>query len=331
MRSDIGVPRGARRQEEQRILLPHRVRVVDLAEQLIRIGKLRFELVAHLFADGIAAGPDGGPHRRHQVLRPRSVAEPHGPDTALDDALQRPAPTRVECRHCAPPHVGHQHGDAVRHLDCEHHAGRVGHHSIAAQQGATIRRLEPVIGRVDGFHGPDESGMDLPQGDQARGRPTRELAQDDLAQEPAAIAGHIRRVILLGPSQIQRALAVNGRDTARASAEPMAEPRILLPTHRAHHRDHLPRRLARLFWGFQRRFGCPRQPLALLPGACAGLAAAVVQPNLRQQLIDLCNRFRTLGPIHNSLISRAISTADFHHRPQKDAFPGRPSVLLRRL
>ena len=57
-------------EKQHRVLCPHRVGVVDLAEQFPAIRELRLEARQHLFADSVAACPDPRTDSGNQVLRP---------------------------------------------------------------------------------------------------------------------------------------------------------------------------------------------------------------------------------------------------------------------
>src|ERR1039457_292768 len=94
-RADGRVAGRALRHKEHRILCAHRVGVVDLAEELAGIGKLRLEFGERIFAHGVATGADAGTDGGDQILRPGAELEPHAAHTALDDALDGAAPART--------------------------------------------------------------------------------------------------------------------------------------------------------------------------------------------------------------------------------------------
>ena len=239
-----------------------------------------------------SSSPNRRPHHRNQILRPRPIPQPHRPNPPLDNPLQRPPPSRMERRHRPPPHIRHQHRNAVRHLHPQHHARHIRHHPIAAQHRAPLRRLQPALQRAIARAPPPGStrnGTAAASPAWPAPRPATSL------QKPPPVLRHIRRLILLGPSQIQRTLAINRRHPARPRAEPMPQPAISLPTRRPHHPGLAARDAAASLRAPASADFVP-PPLATLPGPRQRLPPPMLQPHRRQQLIHLPNRLCALYP-----------------------------------
>jgi hypothetical protein len=136
----------------------------------------------------------------------------------------------MERRHRTPPHIRHQHRNAVRHLHAKHHPAHFCHHPIAAQHRPPIRGLQPSLQRaVTRFDHPHQPRMNLPQCHQPR-RLRRPAPPATSRHQPPPVLRHIRRIILLRPPQIQRPLTIDCRHSTRPRAEPMPQPSILSPT-----------------------------------------------------------------------------------------------------
>src|SRR5689334_23387980 len=95
----------------------HRVGGKDVLEQFVGVGKLRrkllFQVVADLVAAAMDSRADGGP----QVLRFRSEGLAHLAYTFLDDARQRPPPSRMKAPDCALDGINDQYWNAIGRAD----------------------------------------------------------------------------------------------------------------------------------------------------------------------------------------------------------------------
>src|SRR4029077_8675212 len=120
-------------EEQQRILLPHRIGFLDFTEQAGRVGELRLELGADFFANFIAAALNPGADSGLQIARTATEAAHHLSDALLDDALDGPAPAGVEYADDVAPGVDDNDREAVCRLNREQQAGSCGDHAIAGQ------------------------------------------------------------------------------------------------------------------------------------------------------------------------------------------------------
>ena len=302
LRPQVRVARRALRQKQHRILVPHRVAVVDLAEESRRIRKLALELVLHLLAHREAACPNPWTNRRYQVLRLRPELQPHRPHAALHDPRQRPAPTRMERRHRPRLRVGDQHRHAVRGLDTQQQPALPRHQCIATQHGSAVRRRKlrvPHIsilslrrmrcGLTDDPHHPT---MNLPYRYQLNRAGSR-----DRPHKPLPVPRNDLSSIIFRPAEILCApvgVAINRRPSALPSAEPRPQPRISVPPGDRDYSRPLPRR----------RLARARLPhlafadaLAVLPTAPTARSPPVLQIAPRQDGVHRADRLLTLQPI----------------------------------
>ncbi len=113
------MPRSTGGEKEHGVFIPDLVGVVYLAEELGRVGKLRFELLLHFFPDGIAALPYARPDGSDQIFWPGAKLQPHAPHSVFHDARQGAAPPRMKGRDRPLLPIRHKHGDAIRSLDAQ--------------------------------------------------------------------------------------------------------------------------------------------------------------------------------------------------------------------
>src|SRR5579885_1461300 len=129
--SEVGVAGCPGRQKQHGIFFFDWVGIIDLAEKVGSIGKLRGELIADLLSHGVAALADSRADGCYQMCGPAPKFNTHASDTCLGNAPDCATPSSMEGRHCAPPAICHQHRNAVRGLDAQQKAGFGGHHAIA--------------------------------------------------------------------------------------------------------------------------------------------------------------------------------------------------------
>src|SRR6266851_400597 len=204
-------------------------RRTNLAEQLVRIAELRTKLGPNLFPYRVAARPDTRAYRCDEVLGVRPVLRAHRADPVLHDARHSPAPSSMKGCNCLLLHIDHQHRSAVRRTDPKHHPGKIRHQAIPLQQGLAVRGLELALERAIGL--PDhlnDAAVNLPHIHQSKAS-VASLFAGRCTQESASVLRHQRRVILPGPSQIERISTIDGGDAARTGAESVSQPGILLP------------------------------------------------------------------------------------------------------
>ena len=125
------VPRSPRRHEQQRILFANRVRLFDLAKQLLCINKLRFELLAHFRPNVVAASVDARADGSFDILRQRSEATAHFSNAFFDDAFDRATPTSVKHSHGSLLGIDEDNGQAISRLDAQQNAGQASNEAIA--------------------------------------------------------------------------------------------------------------------------------------------------------------------------------------------------------
>lgn len=214
--AQAAVARRAGGEEEQRVFFPDRVRVINIAEQIIGVGELRDEFAAHFFADGVAALSDAGADGGDQIFGAAAELQVHATHSIFNDSLQSSAPASMEGGDGAIFAVGDENGDAVGRLDGEQEARFGGHEAVTL--GA---RLE-LGGAGDGYPA-DERGVNLAQGDNGIGG-----VSGDFVEETAAVFkdGFARVGGCEAQVQLAGSLAgiVNRGDAAGSGAESAEEP-----------------------------------------------------------------------------------------------------------
>ena len=138
----------------------HGIGIVNLAKEVMRIGKLRFEFGENLFTDGVTAEANAGADGGDQVLRAGAECETHAADAGFDNTFKGAAPAGVEGGDGALLAIGDEDGNAIGGLNGEEQAGVRGDLSV----GLVRVRAGGVGG--DGMN--DAVGMKLAKGDQGR-------------------------------------------------------------------------------------------------------------------------------------------------------------------
>src|SRR5438067_4155160 len=100
LRSEVAVPRRARRQKQHWILVANRVVVRNFNKQLVRIAELRLKLRAQIASYFVTAGVDAGADGGQDLLRVRTEVLLHRPNALFHDALECPAPSGMERADC---------------------------------------------------------------------------------------------------------------------------------------------------------------------------------------------------------------------------------------
>src|SRR5208337_573443 len=109
----LSISGGARGQEEQWIFLPHRVRLLHLAEQTATVGKLSRKAGTHFFAHLVTATLHSGANRGDQVTRIALEVLAHFANALLDDTLDRAAPAGVKNTDSPPFPIHQNDGEAI--------------------------------------------------------------------------------------------------------------------------------------------------------------------------------------------------------------------------
>lgn len=100
-------------------------------EQVLGVGELRFELLAHFRPDGVAAGVDSRADGGLNISGLRAEPTPHFSHSFFDDALDRTAPARMENSHGSLFCVYQNDGQTIGGLDREQDAGQTRDEAIA--------------------------------------------------------------------------------------------------------------------------------------------------------------------------------------------------------
>lgn len=198
---------------------------VVVGEELGGVGEATVEGVAHLLPDPVAARSNRRPDGGVELMRLAGEILLHTSDALFGHGGCCAAPAGMQHSHSTVFRIEEHDGDAVCRLDAEENARPAGSETVAFEDGATVGTAERRSEVADGVDG---GGMNLTETDGS----VAGLAGNG-QQEAAAVLRDVRRIILFGPAKIERGLArrlaVDGRDTARASAEAVTKPAVVLP------------------------------------------------------------------------------------------------------
>ena len=118
-------------EKKQRILFTNRVRLLHFPEQIIGIGELRLELLAHFRTHFITASLDAGSDCRLYVPRQRAKVAPHLSHSFFNDALDRAPPARMKHSDSFLLCIYENHRQAIGSLDGEQNAGHARDEAIS--------------------------------------------------------------------------------------------------------------------------------------------------------------------------------------------------------
>src|ERR1700752_3655869 len=119
--------------KQQRILLAHRIGLLDFVEQLARVWELCLKLLFQLVSDLITAILDSRPDRGPHALGPPAELSSHDAETFLDDALLGPPPAGMKGAHDLPFPVHQQNRQAVSRQNGERDARPIRDQSVACK------------------------------------------------------------------------------------------------------------------------------------------------------------------------------------------------------
>ncbi len=130
----IAVSRRSCREEEQRVTLAHRIRLLDFVKESRSIGKLAFEPAEDFFADFITTLLDARTNGRHQIARIAPKTAPHFAHAFFDNAFDRAAPACMKNSDCTTPSIYHDDWKAIGSLYRQQQFRNVGDHPVADQR-----------------------------------------------------------------------------------------------------------------------------------------------------------------------------------------------------
>jgi hypothetical protein len=203
----FAVPRSPRRQKEHGIFLAHRVQLLNLTKQFVRVGELGFELHAHFGANLKAALANTRADGSLKVLGLAPKIAPHLAHTLLHNATQRAAPSSMEHADRFALGVDENHGQAIGGLHAKDKAGRIRDDAVANQLGLGLPR-----------DGVNAIRMNLTQRNKGRGDVPLTHGANAL-QEDFAIARYGLTTLFLGKTYVQAGRAVGLTETSGTRAE----------------------------------------------------------------------------------------------------------------
>jgi hypothetical protein len=211
--AEVAMAGGALVQKQHWIFDVNGIGVECLFEQIVGVSKLRRELGTNLLSDRIAAFANARSNRRPQIAGHAAELSAHLAHTFFYNARRSPAPASVKCSDYAALYIGDEYGHAVGGLDGKQYFWGIGDDAV------TRRRL---LGKdVDPVH---NCGVNLPYLYQ---RPQTTIGVDgaDGLREQLAIPFDVGLGIVFGDAEIQRLPSIASRNTARAGAAAMDQPR----------------------------------------------------------------------------------------------------------
>ena len=220
----VGVAGRALRQKEHGIADPHRVGVVNLAEELAGIGKLRLEAGEHLFAHRVAAATRcRGRWRRPDPQAGSRIRASCGP---------------CRSRRCVSPFLASRRGRRLQRGACGRQPGRECSRRSGCPAAGRAHRSSgrrPSSGTCRGSQSPAARRQGAPDWNESGGGSTSGVAGSPVTASASSrrFGGHSSRVVVGSKAKIQLARcivsAIGAAEAAAAGAEAVPEPVRLFP------------------------------------------------------------------------------------------------------
>jgi hypothetical protein len=212
----LAVPGSARGEKKHGIFLANRIGLLDFMEEVSRVGELRVEVFADLFADGVAAIVYARADGSLKVARTASKLKTHYAYAFFDDALDCPAPAGMENSDGRPRAIYKDDRQAVRSNYGQQQAWRVADHAVADER----RNWRSC-------HQMDEIGMNLANRNDG---PRPFAIRSKFGKEGGTVSFNRGPGIGLGEAEIKRMASVGARIAAWPCRKSVNEPGKLLKT-----------------------------------------------------------------------------------------------------
>ncbi len=148
---------GAGSEKQHGIFFAYGIRLFDVTEKVFRVGELRLEFLAQLFAYFITTAVNTGADGGLNIARRSAEVAAHFSQTFFDDALERSAPACMKHSDRMTLSIDQNNRQAVGGLNAENQAGSRRDQSIACERNVR-RRIDEV----------DDVGVYLAQGNEPR-------------------------------------------------------------------------------------------------------------------------------------------------------------------